>query len=39
MLLLAIRSRFSSEIFDRASVSHSLERIGLFVVIVIGEAV
>lgn len=39
ILLLAIRSRFSSEIYDRASVSHSLERIGLFVVIVIGEAV
>ncbi len=39
MLLLAIRSRFSFEIYDRASVSHSLERIGLFVVIVIGEAV
>ncbi|GAA3737518.1 hypothetical protein GCM10022239_11560 [Leifsonia bigeumensis] len=37
--LLAVRSRFSSEVYDRASVSHSLERIGLFVVIVIGEAV
>lgn len=37
--LLAVRSRFASEVYDRASVSHSLERIGLFVVIVIGEAV
>lgn len=37
--LLAMRSRFAAEIYDRASVSHSLERIGLFVVIVIGEAV
>ena len=37
--LLALRSRFASEVYDRASVSHSLERIGLFVVIVIGEAV
>jgi low temperature requirement protein LtrA len=37
--LLAVRSRFSSEVYDRASISHSLERIGLFVVIVIGEAV
>lgn len=39
MALLAVRSRFSSEIYDRASISHSLERIGLFIVIVIGEAV
>lgn len=39
MALLALRSRFSSEIYDRASISHSLERIGLFIVIVIGEAV
>jgi low temperature requirement protein LtrA len=39
MALLALRSRFASEIYDRASVSHSLERIGLFIVIVIGEAV
>jgi low temperature requirement protein LtrA len=39
MALLALRSRFSSEVYDRASISHSLERIGLFIVIVIGEAV
>ncbi len=39
MALLALRSRFASEIYDRASISHSLERIGLFIVIVIGEAV
>lgn len=37
--LLAWRSRFAREIYDRASVSHALERIGLLVVIVIGEAV
>lgn len=37
--LLAVRSRFASEVYDAASVSHSLERIGLFVVIVMGEAV
>lgn len=37
--LLAVRSRFASEVYDRASVSHALERIGLIVVIVIGEAV
>ena len=37
--LLAVRSRVASEVYDRASVSHSLERIGLFVVIVLGEAV
>lgn len=39
MGLLALRSRFSAEVYDRASISHSLERIGLFIVIVIGEAV
>ncbi len=39
MVLLAARSRFAYEVYDRASVAHSLERIGLFVVIVIGEAV
>ncbi|MEO7123283.1 MAG: low temperature requirement protein A [Lacisediminihabitans sp.] len=39
VLLLAVRSRFSYEIYERASVSHALERVGLFVVIVIGEAV
>ncbi len=37
--LLAVRSQLASEIYDRASVSHSLERIGLFIVIVMGEAV
>jgi len=37
---LLMRGRSSSaEIYERASVSHSLERVGLFVVIVIGEAV
>lgn len=35
--LLALRS--SMELFGRASVSHFLERVGLFVVIVVGEAV
>jgi low temperature requirement protein LtrA len=39
VLLLAVRSDFSYEIYERASVSHALERVGLFVVIVIGEAV
>jgi low temperature requirement protein LtrA len=39
VLLLAIRRGFSYEVYQRASVSHSLERVGLFVVIVIGEAV
>jgi low temperature requirement protein LtrA len=37
--LLAWRSGVSFEIYGRASVSHALDRIGLFVVIVIGEAV
>lgn len=37
--LLALRSRVASEVYERASASHALERIGLFVVIVIGEAV
>ncbi len=37
--LLAMRSQLASEVYDRASVSHALERIGFFVVIVIGEAV
>ena len=39
VLLLAIRRGFSYEVYQQASVSHSLERVGLFVVIVIGEAV
>ncbi|MEO7147934.1 MAG: low temperature requirement protein A [Terrimesophilobacter sp.] len=39
MVLLAVRSGFASEVYELASVSHSLERVGLFVVIVIGEAV
>jgi len=39
VLLLAVRSRFAYEIYERASVSHALERVGLFIVIVIGEAV
>lgn len=37
--LLALRSHAASEVYERASASHALERIGLFVVIVIGEAV
>lgn len=37
--LLAWRSGYAQEIYGRASVSHALDRIGLFVVIVIGEAV
>ena len=37
--LLARRRGFSAEVYERASVSHSLERVGLFVVIVVGEAV
>jgi low temperature requirement protein LtrA len=37
--LLAIRRGFSNDIYERASMSHFLERVGLFVVIVIGEAV
>jgi low temperature requirement protein LtrA len=39
VLLLAVRSRFAYEIYERASVPHALERVGLFIVIVIGEAV
>jgi low temperature requirement protein LtrA len=39
VLLLGLRGRFSDEIYERVSVSHALERVGLFVVIVIGEAV
>lgn len=38
-LLLGVRSNFSYEIYEREPVSHALERVGLFVVIVIGEAV
>ena len=37
--MLGLRSRVASEVYDRVSPTHSLERIGLFVVIVIGEAV
>lgn len=37
--LLAWRSSASHEIYDRASISHALDRIGLFMVIVVGEAV
>ena len=37
--LLAFRWGFAYEVYKQASVSHSLERVGLFVVIVIGEAV
>lgn len=37
--LLAIRSSASNEIYMRASVSHFLDRVGLIVIIVIGEAV
>ncbi|WP_308467152.1 low temperature requirement protein A [Rathayibacter soli] len=40
VLLLAIRQGgFSDSIYQEASISHLLERVGLFVVIVIGEAV
>lgn len=37
--LLAWRSSFADEVYRNVSVSHALERIGLFVVIVIGEAI
>jgi low temperature requirement protein LtrA len=37
--LLAARGGFASEVYRRVSISHFLERIGLFVVIVVGEAV
>lgn len=37
--LLVWRSSASHEIYDRASISHALDRIGLFMVIVVGEAV
>lgn len=40
VLLLALRrGGFADEIYEQASISHLLERVGLFVVIVIGEAV
>lgn len=37
--LLAARGGFAYEVYEQASVRHGLERVGLFVVIVIGEAV
>ncbi|TAM70766.1 MAG: hypothetical protein EPN48_05340 [Microbacteriaceae bacterium] len=39
VLLLAVRRGFSDAVYVEASISHLLERVGLFVVIVIGEAV
>jgi len=39
VILLAARGGFSYEIYEEASVAHALERVGLFVVIVVGEAV
>ncbi|MET1020535.1 MAG: low temperature requirement protein A [Microterricola sp.] len=39
VLLLALRRGGFDEIYEQASISHLLERVGLFVVIVIGEAV
>ncbi|WP_149620094.1 low temperature requirement protein A [Paeniglutamicibacter gangotriensis] len=39
MLLLVLRSGFAYEVYEQVSIPHLLERIGLFVVIVIGEAV
>lgn len=39
VLLLAARGGFAAEVYQRMSVSHFLDRIGLFVVIVVGEAV
>lgn len=37
--LLAVRSSVSRDVYERVSIAHGLERVGLFVVIVIGEAV
>ncbi len=39
MLLLVLRAGFAYEVYEQVSIPHLLERIGLFVVIVIGEAV
>lgn len=39
MILLVLRRGFAFEVYEQVSISHLLERIGLFVVIVIGEAV
>jgi len=39
LVLLAARGGFSYQVYEQASVAHGLERVGLFVVIVIGEAV
>lgn len=39
LLLARGRGGFADGIYERASISHLLERVGLFVVIVIGEAV
>ena len=39
MLLLGLRAGFAYEVCEQVSIPHLLERIGLFVVIVIGEAV
>lgn len=37
--LLAARGGFASDVYEQASIAHGLERVGLFVVIVVGEAV
>ena len=39
ILLLVLRSGFAYEVYEQVSIPHLLERIGLLVVIVIGEAV
>jgi len=39
IVLLAVHGSFTNEVYQRASVAHGLERVGLFVVIVVGEAV
>lgn len=39
VLLLTARGGFANEVFRRVSISHFLDRIGLFIVIVIGEAI
>lgn len=39
VMLLAVRRGFSFDVYDRIAIPHLLERIGLFVVIIIGEAV
>ncbi|GAB3799727.1 hypothetical protein GCM10028798_13190 [Humibacter antri] len=39
VVLLSARGGFANEVYRRVSVSHFIDRIGLFIVIVIGEAV